>query len=276
MKGSFLYWAWGGALAIVLLVITVMVYQAVTIPPNFARAIARADSASQLPTPQADGPFSLRTPNGWSAAGEPVAKGEPDGEAGAFRPPDRGQRYLTLLVDALEMEREQDPERVRAVLEELRRLDAPEPRIYRWLGSLHHQEGDYPAAAAAFERIMELSPEHAPDLFNLATIYLLEERYPRAIRTFNRIIPLQPPFLDDVYAYLGYCLHAMGEEDAARQAWGISIQLDPDNAVARRYLKNAATSAGPQVDGRITALRSAPDRPPATGSVGAGVVQDRP
>ncbi|MGD2063791.1 MAG: tetratricopeptide repeat protein [Nitrospirota bacterium] len=267
MKGSFfLYWAWGGALAIVLLVITVVVYQALTIPPNFSHAIARAESNSAGSLAQSEGPFPLRTPDGWRVVERPDATGTAGGDAEAFSPPDRGHRYLTLLVDALEADRERDPDRVRAVLEELRRLDAPEPRIYRWLGSLYHQEGDYLAAAAAFERAVELSPGHAPDLFNLATIYLLEERYPRAIHTFNRIIPLQPPFLDDVYAYLGYCLHAMGEEVAARQAWQVSMQLDPDNAVAHRYLKSEVASVEPQGNGGVTGHRPALAPPAATGS----------
>jgi tetratricopeptide (TPR) repeat protein len=276
MRGPFLYWAWGGALATVLLVVTVVVYQALTVPPNFARAIARADSAVGPSSPQRDGPFPIRAPNRWGAASDLPTDDESGEEMGAFSPPDRGRRYLTLLVDVLETERERDPERVRVVLEELRRLDAPEPRIYRWLGSLYHQEGNYLAAAAAFERAVELSPDHAPDLFNLATIYLLEEQYPRAIRTFNRVIPLQPPFLDDVYAYLGFCLHAMGEEAAARQAWRMSVRLDPDNAVARRYLSEDSGSPDPQEDDRITALAPAPDRAPARGAEGKGASPKRP
>jgi tetratricopeptide (TPR) repeat protein len=76
----------------------------------------------------------------------------------------------------------------------------------------------------------------AADLFNLATLYLLQERYPEAIRTFDRVIRLQPPFLDDTYAYLGYCLDQMGAAEEAHHAWQTALELDPNNAVARRYL----------------------------------------
>jgi tetratricopeptide (TPR) repeat protein len=276
MKGWFFYWAWGGSLAMVLLVITLVAYQALTVPPDFARAVAQSEGTSPMPMARAERPFPLRPLDGWGAAGAAVAQREPGGDVGAFRPPARGQRYLTLLVDSLERERQQDPEHVRTVLRELQRLDAPDPRIYRWLGTEYHRQGDYPAAAAAFERAVELSPNNAPDLFNLATIYLLEERYPRAIRTFNRVIPLQPPFLDDVYAYLGYCLHAMGEEPAARRAWSLSIQLNPDNVVARRYLKSEVTSAGPQADARITARPPPSDRSAATGAGRGGAGPDHP
>jgi len=158
------------------------------------------------------------------------------GDQGAgFVLPDRSARYLELLVDTLDADRATDPERVRRTLEALQRLDAPDPRIYRWLGELYHREKAYREAAVAFERAVELDPDNATDRFNLATIYLVQERFPQAIREFNRVIRLQPPFLDDAYAYLGYCLYAMGDEKQARKAWEVSLQLDPDNPIARRY-----------------------------------------
>jgi len=263
VKGTFLYWAWGFALAVVLLVITVVVYQSLATPPYFARAVA----VSEPPPAQAATRQSpLHPPDDMSRS---VAR------SGGFPLPGGSQRYLALLVDSLDAERTRDPQRARAVLEELQRLDAPDARIYRWLGAIYHQEGNYPAAAAAFERAVELAPDHATDLFNLATIYLLQERYPRAIRTFNRVLPLQPPFLDDVYAYLGYCLMAMGEEAKARRAWEVSLQLDPDNAVARRYTDPAATSGPPLLGADVTPLRPA-EGPRATVPGPAGGAQDRP
>ena len=154
---------------------------------------------------------------------------------GGFALPDRSAAYLKILVDTLAADREAHPERVRKALEALQRLDAPDPRIYRWLGAIYHREKRYEEAAAAFERAVELDPNNAADRFNLATVYLVQEHFPQAIRELNRVIRLQPPFLDDAYAYLGYCLHAMGDEKQARQAWEVSLQLDPNNPVARRY-----------------------------------------
>jgi tetratricopeptide (TPR) repeat protein len=266
MKGTFLYWAWGFALAVVLLVITVVVYQSLTTPPYFVRAVARGEPP---PAPPVTRPSPLHPPH---AMGRSAGDAQP---SGGFPLPGRSQRYLTLLVDSLDAARTQEPRRTTAVLEELQRLDAPDPRIYRWLGAIYHREGNYPAAAAAFERAVELAPGHATDLFNLATIYLLQERYPRAIRTFNRVLPLQPPFLDDVYAYLGYCLMAMGEEAKARRAWEVCLQLDPANAVARRYMAPAATLGLLHPGADVTPLRPA-EEPRATVSGPAGGAQDRP
>jgi len=267
MKGTFLYWAWGFALAVVLLVITVVVYQSLATPPYFARAVATNEPRPAL------SPVPPQLPDaGSSIAGGSVGDAQ---DSGGFPLPDRSRRYLTLLVDFLETTRTREPQRVRAVLEELQRLDAPDPRIYRWLGAIYHEEGDNAAAAAAFERAVELAPDHATDLFNLATIYLLEERYPRAIRTFNRILPLQPSFLDDVYAYLGYCLMAMGEEVQARRAWAVSLQLDPNNVVARRYTKPGATLAPPVPGADVTPLRPGEGSRATVGGL-AGGAEDRP
>jgi len=267
MKGTFLYWAWGFALAVVLLVITVVVYQSLAMPPYFERAVARTEP------PSAARPDPLYPPD----AGSPIARGTAGDvqESSGFPLPDRSQRYLTLLVDSLDTARTREPQRVRVVLEELERLDAPDPRIYRWLGAIYHEEGNYRAAAVAFERAVELAPDHATDLFNLATIYLLEERYPRAIRTFNRILPLQPPFLDDVYGYLGYCLAAMGEQAAARRAWAVSLQLDPSNVVARRYTRPGAPLAPPVPGADVIPLRPG-EGSRATVADPAGGVEDRP
>jgi len=267
MKGTFLYWAWGFALALVLLMITVVVYQSLATPPYFERAVARGEPP----------PAPRRVPLQLADVGSSIVVGSV-GDAqgsGGFPLPDRSQRYLTLLVDCLDMTRTREPQRVRAVLEELQRLDAPDPRIYRWLGAIYHEEGDNRAAAEAFERAVDLAPDHATDLFNLATIYLLEERYPRAIRIFNRILPLQPSFLDDVYAYLGYCLMAMGEEAQAGRAWAVSLQLDPTNVVARRYTKPGATLTPPVPGADVTLLRRG-EGSRATVVGPAGGAEDRP
>jgi len=159
----------------------------------------------------------------------------PVDDNGAFALPDRGASYLKILVDTLEADRTTDPDRVRKALETLQRLDAPDPRIYRWLGELYYREKAYREAAVAFQRAVDLAPDNAADRFNLATVYLVQERFPQAIRELNRVIRLEPPFLDDAYAYLGYCLYAMGDEKQARKAWDVSLQLDPNNPVARRY-----------------------------------------
>ena len=92
---------------------------------------------------------------------------------------------------------------------------------------------------------MRLAPEEAADRFNLATLYLLQERYPEAIRAFDRVIRLQPPFLDDTYAYLGYCLDQMGATEEAHHAWQVALELDPNNVVARRYLGGGAPATVP-------------------------------
>jgi len=192
---------------------------------------APATESSQVAAPSV--PDLLLPP--LTAPEHPSARRQAGDENGGFALPDRGESYLEILVDTLDADRATDPDRVRRTLEALQRLDAPDPRIYRWLGALYHREKAYREAAVAFERAVDLDPDNAADRFNLATVYLVQERFPQAIRELNRVIRLQPPFLDDAYAYLGYCLHAMGDEKQARKAWDVCLQLDPDNPVARRY-----------------------------------------
>jgi len=228
------HWFVAVALGVVLLVITVVVYQSMEGPVPFERAVV-----AQVAPP----PFALQPGAAAPTLAAPVA----EEHAEPIALPERGNTYLTMLVDWLGEAREREPARVEQDLTRLARLDAPEVRIYRWLGVIAHRRGDELAATAYFEHAVRLAPEEAADLFNLATLYLLQERYPEAIRTFDRVVRLQPPFLDDTYAYLGYCLDQMGAREEAQRAWRTAIEIDPNNAMARRYLGEqvAPAAAGP-------------------------------
>jgi len=219
-----LHWFAAIALGVVLLVITVVVYQSMEGTVPFERAVPVASEVAPS--------FALRPAVPSSPRSAPVAEERTE----PIALPDRSGRYLSMLVDWLGEALPREPAQVKHDLEALARLDAPDPRIYRWLGSIAHRRGDELAATAHFEHAVRLAPGVAADLFNLATLYLLQERYPEAIRTFDRVIPLQPPFLDDTYAYLGYCLDQMGAAEDAHHAWQTALELDPDNTVARRYL----------------------------------------
>ncbi len=245
MKRPSLHWVAAVALAIVLLVITMVVYQSMVATVPFEHAVPVAAPAPPSFRLQAPPPASgVPSPPPAAEAAEPVPL------------PDRGGRYLSMLVDWLGASRQREPERVQQDLERLARLDAPDARIYRWLGVAAHRRGDDLAATAYFEHAVRLAPEGAADLFNLATLYLLQERYPEAIRTFDRVIRLQPPFLDDTYAYLGYCLDQMGAGEEARRAWKTALQLDPQNPVALRYLGTAPGPPSPSLP-----LQPAPPAP---------------
>lgn len=228
-----LHWFAAIALGVVLLVITVVVYQSIegTIP--FERAVPM--------TPEVAPPFALRPTAPSTSPSVPTAEERTEPVA----LPDRSGNYLSMLVDWLGESRSRDPAWVERDLERLARLDAPDARIYRWLGAIAHRRGDELAATADFEHAVRLAPGVAADLFNLATLYLLQERYPEAIRTFDRVIRLQPPFLDDTYAYLGYCLDQMGATEEAHHAWQTALELDPNNAVARRYLGGGEAAMAP-------------------------------
>ena len=245
MKGSPFHWFAAVALAAVLLVITVLVYQAMEGTVSFERAVPVVEEHSPS--------FALQPSPPSAPSSVPPAAEAP---AGPIILPDRSGDYLGMLVDRLGEAQKRDPAGVERDLLHLARLDAPDARIYRWLGSIAHQRGEELAATAYFEHAVRLAPGDAADLFNLATLYLLQERYPEAIRSFDRVIRLQPPFLDDTYAYLGYCLDQMGATAEARHAWQLALELDPNNAVARRYL------GGPVGASPRPSLQ--PDRPATT------------
>ena len=105
---------------------------------------------------------------------------------------------------------------------------APDSSIpYRLLGAAHHMLGDYPAAAAAFQKSIALQPS-AGGYTNLGTALFFQGHYRESIPAFERAVELQPsnPLqwgnLGDAYRFVP------GNQDKAEDAYARAVQLSRD------------------------------------------------
>lgn len=111
------------------------------------------------------------------------------------------------------------------------------------LGSLHHTTGNLAAAAAAFRRAVELSPETAETHFNLASVLEQMEQPDEAYHCYVAAQKCAPEWAEawlaegKLLAHLGHNLDAVAPLQRA-------AQLDPGNWNIHFYLGNAQLQAG--------------------------------
>ena len=92
----------------------------------------------------------------------------------------------------------------------------------------YDKTGDYPHAAACFQKALELSPGYIPALDNLGFCFLAGKEYAKAAGTFTLNLTRQPANPDTL---LGMALASFYLEDAVNagkfiaQAWGLSARL---------------------------------------------------
>ena len=105
------------------------------------------------------------------------------------------------------------------------------------LGTLLLELKDYPAAVAAWKRVLELDPRQPQALGNLARFYLNARReLPEALKLSRRLAELQPTAAS--YDLLGWASYANGLTNEARAAAGQAVEREPANPVYRaRYQK---------------------------------------
>jgi tetratricopeptide (TPR) repeat protein len=89
---------------------------------------------------------------------------------------------------------------------------------------------DYPGAVNELERVLQLDPNQAEALNNLARAYLGARRQlPEALTLCQRLVASQPTAAN--YDLLGWAFYANGRTNEALEASSQAVQLDPGNRV---------------------------------------------
>lgn len=96
---------------------------------------------------------------------------------------------------------------------------------------------DYKPAIKAFERALQLNPQHLNTLNGLATTYALDNRVEDAILTFDKLTTLDPGN-PQFFFNKGSVLQKAGRVEDAKPAYEEAIRLDPND---QRSLFNLAT-----------------------------------
>lgn len=110
-------------------------------------------------------------------------------------------------------------------------------------GRAHYQKGEYAEAIDAFEKAVELRPDHYEAYSSMGVIYSILGEDELGISFIGEAIKLAPS-LSLLHNNLGYALLKQGRNADAAEAFERALQLDPQNSHARNNLKLAYQHMG--------------------------------
>ncbi|MCU0573411.1 MAG: tetratricopeptide repeat protein [Syntrophobacteraceae bacterium] len=209
---------------------------------NPSNAVARAHLATLLPSVQ--------------GAGEGEQKASVPASAGT------GRTVEQLVAEAREL-MEKDPPQARLLLDEAILREPGDFDAVFQLGRLLTFQKDYAAAIQRYERALELNPASADALFNLGYIHLVSKDYDKAIQHYESCLALSPPYRDEVLTNLGLGHLKKMNLAEARKLFEEALKVNPDNQVARGYLRNMDKLRRNRSDVQLTGAPTEPRAQPA-------------
>ena len=113
------------------------------------------------------------------------------------------------------------------------------------LATLYEQAADYPAAVVRYRKIVELQPNSAAALNNLAYTLAVHQHRPADGLPFARkattLAPENPSILDT----LGWIEHLLGNHQTAAKILAQAVRLGPAIAVIRLHTQSCTTHSAP-------------------------------
>jgi Tfp pilus assembly protein PilF len=97
------------------------------------------------------------------------------------------------------------------------------------------QKGDLAAARSGFQRVLELAPENAPALINLALVQQRQRKFNEADQLLKRALRNHPENAS-AWLLLGISAYEQGKLDAAHAHLAQAVLYAPKNAQAHQYL----------------------------------------
>ncbi|MEM7353243.1 MAG: tetratricopeptide repeat protein [Acidobacteriota bacterium] len=148
---------------------------------------------------------------------------------------ERGERDDLLLASQVYQRVERYGDSV-PLLQRLLEEDEASIQLLFMLGAAHERSGDRAEASAAFERLLQISPDHAPTLNYLGYMWAEQgERLDTAVQLILRAVALDP----DNGAYvdsLGWAYFQLGRYAEARSHLEWAARLIPDDATIFEHL----------------------------------------
>jgi superkiller protein 3 len=137
-------------------------------------------------------------------------------------------------------------EQALACYEQASRLD-PDEWLWPYFSGIVSRESDQAAAAAYFERAIELNPDYAPSHLYVGAAYLLLEDLDRSEEHFGRAMELDPASINARIG-LGRVALARGEAEKALMLLEEAVRLAPREAASHHNLAQIYRSLGRNED----------------------------
>ncbi|WP_416670927.1 tetratricopeptide repeat protein [Egbenema bharatensis] len=130
---------------------------------------------------------------------------------------------------------------------ELEKLIPEAERLYA-LAVEQSQMGNHSAALQNYEQVLELNPNHFTAVFEAADAYLELEEFSKAVKLYQRAFKLDALRVQDglVQSLLDYGrdLIQQGLIDRAREQFTEVLDIEPENAIARKQLEAVQAHIG--------------------------------
>jgi spermidine synthase len=107
------------------------------------------------------------------------------------------------------------------------------------LGLCYNRMDKADSSATYYEKVLLLEPNYVDALINLGSIYLNLENTDRAERLFGRAAGLNPRSYS-AWRGSGIALFRLGKHAESAQAFGKVLEIEPQDRLARQYLKSIA------------------------------------
>ncbi|NIM03865.1 tetratricopeptide repeat protein [bacterium] len=145
--------------------------------------------------------------------------------------PFRAHKLLTEEIGFFE-EKEADPQKTIAALEETIKTNPNQALAYYRLGWVYAKEKNWGEAVRNFEIACRLNPKLVGARNNLGNIYFTLGNKQKAIENYEKAIAINPDMVD-AHFNLGYCYYTVGRLKEAADEFKRVLQLDPDNYKAK-------------------------------------------
>jgi tetratricopeptide (TPR) repeat protein len=128
-------------------------------------------------------------------------------------------------------------------LEAISRVDSENPAIFYNLGIVYtflQREKD---AVAQFQRCVDINPLYVQAWYNMGQISLVKNRdYAMARHCFERATAVRPDYIG-AHHQRGVACEMLGDKEKAIECWKKTLELDPDNALAKGNIARLQAAA---------------------------------
>ncbi len=112
------------------------------------------------------------------------------------------------------------------------------------LGYIYVAEKKYPAAIAAYQKLVRLNPRLADAFFNLGYVYTVTADYRKAREMYLKVVALAPSFADEALFNLAVVQDKLGQRRQCIESLEQAVALNPKNKAARKYLQRLKPKGG--------------------------------
>jgi protein O-GlcNAc transferase len=167
----------------------------------------------------------------------------------------QGKQMPSLFMVQTQLQRafsDMDAERYQSAadrLEHISRIDPDNAAIFYNLGVVYTYLGREDVALGNFGRCLDINPLYAHAWYNMGQIHLIRRKdYSMARQCFERAVAIRPDYIG-AHHQGGVACEQLGDREGALKGWRRTLELDPENSLAKDNIQRLQASASENPSG---------------------------